>query len=563
MNKIIISIALFLSTTILFAGIPNKPITTKVHSVTVYTTGALINQSGSVAIDAGQTNIIVSGVSPSIDVAHIHVSANDGVKIVSVTHQVNYLNKPMENPVVKVLQDSVKLLTDELALTNGSIDALSEERKMIIKNGSIGGANTGVNVTDLPKVLEFMQTNLADISKKSLAFEKQRDKLNEELGRIQSQLEELNAKEINNNQEIVITLSSSTRMTVNLDISYLVSNAGWAPSYDLKVKDISHPIELVYRAKVFNNTGIDWDNVKLTLSTADPNKTAEKPKLSAWTLNHEVTGSSITLDNNIQLQQQTNTANGYYNVNPNGNAPYNFQHNLTPAYEKSKANKVSMSYSEISVSELSVDFEIKENYSIPTDSKPYTVDVTVYNLPASYHYFAIPKLDKDAFLVARVTGWEDLNLADGTANVFYGENYIGESYINTRQTGDTLDLSLGRDKKILVSRVKKQDFGSKSMTGANRIESFIYELTVKNNNKDTIDIELQDQLPVSQESDIVVDINEISKATHDELSGKLCWKMRLAPNEVRKFPLSFSVKYPKNKPVMVRKFREIAAPAYK
>src|ERR1035438_6562709 len=85
MNKIIISIALFLSTTILFAGIPNKPITTKVHSVTVYTTGALINQSGSVAIDAGQTNIIVSGVSPSIDVAHIHVSANDGVKIVSVT----------------------------------------------------------------------------------------------------------------------------------------------------------------------------------------------------------------------------------------------------------------------------------------------------------------------------------------------------------------------------------------------------------------------------------------------------------------------------------------------
>jgi len=565
MNKIIIAIALSLSTISLFAGIPNKPITTKVHSVTVYTTGALINQSGTVSIDAGQTNIIVSGVSPSIDVSHIHVSANEGVKIVSVTHQVNYLNKPMENPVVKVLQDSVKLLTDELALVNGSIDALNEEKKMIIKNSSIGGANSGVNVSDLPKVLEFMQTNLADISKKSLAFEKNRDKLNEELGRIQSQLEELNANEINNNQEIVITLSASSKMNVNLDISYLVANAGWAPSYDLKVKDISHPIELVYRAKVFNNTGIDWDNVKLTLSTADPNKTAEKPKLSAWTLNHELSANSITLDNNIQLQQQSNMANGYYNVNPsNANGAYSFQHDLTPAFGKTKeANKVAMSYSEISVSELSVDFEIKENYSIPTDSKPYTVDVTVYNLPASYHYFAIPKLDKDAFLVARVTGWEDLNLADGTANVFYGDNYIGESYINTRQTGDTLDLSLGRDKKILVSRVKKQDFGKSNSGGSNRVESFIYELTVKNNNKDTIDLELQDQIPVSQESDIIVDVTEISKATHDELSGKLCWKMRLAPNEVRKFPLSFSVKYPKNKPVMVRKFREIAAPAYK
>ena len=563
MNKIIIAIALSLSTISLFAGIPNKPITTKVHSVTVYTTGALINQSGTVSIDEGQTNIIVSGVSPSIDVSHIHVSANEGVKIVSVTHQVNYLNKPLENPVFKVLQDSVKLLTDELALVNGNIDALNEEKKMIIRNSSIGGANSGVNVSDLPKVLEFMQTNLADISKKSLAFEKHRDKLNEELGRIQNQLEELNAKEINNNQEIVITLSASSKMNVNLDISYLVANAGWAPSYDLKVKDISHPIELVYRAKVFNNTGIDWDNVKLTLSTADPNKTAEKPKLSAWTLNHEVTGSTITLDNNIQLQQQSNMANGYYNINPtNINGASGFQHDLTPAYDKTKnANKVSMSYSEISVSELSVDFEIKENYSIPTDSKPYTVDVTVYNLPASYHYFAIPKLDKDAFLVARVTGWEDLNLADGVANVFYGDNYIGESYINTRQTGDTLDLSLGRDKKILVQRVKKQDYG-KSNSGTNRLETFLYEITVKNNNKDTIDMELQDQLPVSQESDIIVEAIETSKAEKDDLSGKLKWKMKLAPNETRKYQLSFSVKYPKGKPVMVNKYRTINAPKF-
>jgi uncharacterized protein (TIGR02231 family) len=171
-------------------------------------------------------------------------------------------------------------------------------------------------------------------------------------------------------------------------------------------------------------------------------------------------------------------------------------------------------------------------------------------------------MDHDAFLVARVTGWEDLNLADGVANVFYGDNYIGESYINTRQTGDTLDLSLGRDKKILVQRVKKQDYGSKSLGGGNRIESFLYEITVKNNNKDTIDMELQDQIPVSQESDIVVDAIELSKAEKDDLSGKLKWKMKLAPNETRKIQLSFSVKYPKNKPVMVNKYRTISAPKF-
>ncbi|MEI6815378.1 MAG: DUF4139 domain-containing protein [Bacteroidota bacterium] len=562
MNKTILTIAMMLFAVVLKAGIPSKQITTKVGSVTVYTTGALINQSGSIAVEAGQTNIIVSGVSPSIDTKHIHVAANNDVKIVSVTHEINFLNKPIENPRVKTLQDSVKTINDDLAITNNTIDAYSEERKMIIKNSSIGGANSGVNVLDLPKVLEFMQTNLADISKKSLALEKNRDKLNERLMMINNQLEELNVKENNSNQEIVITISAPAKMNVILDISYLVLNAGWAPNYDLKVKDISKPIDLVYKAKVFNNTCIDWDNVKLTLSTADPNKTAEKPKLTAWTLNHEIT-TITTAENNLQQQSfqwnsnvNGNLNNGFYSIPP-----------TTPSFEekaleKKGKNKVIMNYSEISVSELSVDFEIKENYSIPSDSKPYTVDVTKYSLPASYHYFAIPKLDKDAFLVARVTGWEDLNLTDGTANVYYGENYIGESFISTRQTGDTLDLSLGRDKKILVSRVKKQDFGSKSFTGSNRIESFMYELTVKNNNKDTIDIELQDQVPVSQESDITVDLSETSKAERDELSGKLCWKLKLAPGEIKKFPLSFSVKYPKNKPVLIRRFRSVACPKF-
>ncbi len=563
MNKSFFLAAMMLSNVALMAGIPNKSVTTKVNSVTVYTTGALINSSGNVMVEAGQTNLIVSGVSPSIDTKHIRVSANDAVKIVSVTHEVNFLNKPLENPMVKGLQDSVKMISDELTITIAGIDAFGEEKKMIIRNANIGGPNSSVK--DLPTLMDFMQTNLNDIARKSLVLENKRDKMNEQLMRIQNELDELNVKVVNNNQEILITVSAGSRMMVNLDISYLVTNAGWAPSYDLKVTDINKPIDLIYKAKVFNNTGIDWDNVKLTLSTADPNKTAEKPRLNAWTLNHEMVINTMTTENNNQQAATgANFTNGYYNYNiPPAKPEEKTMDELEGKMDKSKKkNVVMMSYSEISVSELSVDFEIKESYSIPADSKPYTVDVTKYNLPATYHYFAIPKLDKDAFLVARVTGWEDLNLADGTANVFYGDNYIGESYINTRQTGDTLDLSLGRDKKILVQRIKKQDYGSKSFSGSNRIESFMYEITVKNNNKDTINIELQDQLPVSQESDIIVDPTDISKAEKDDLSGKLSWKLKLNPGEIKKFPLAFSVKYPKNKPVMIQKYRTIASPKF-
>ncbi len=221
-----------------------------------------------------------------------------------------------------------------------------------------------------------------------------------------------------------------------------------------------------------------------------------------------------------------------------------------------------MKYSEIQVSELSAEFEIKIPYTIPSDAKPYLVDVTTYNLPATYQHFCAPKIDRDAFLLARITGWEDLNLVEGPANVYFGGTYVGRSYINTQSTDDTLNLSLGRDRKILVTRVKQKDLTSTKYIGSTKKETYAFEISMKNNSKSAINLEMIDQIPISMQGDISVEPIELSKAELDPITGKLKWKFTLQPDELKKIELEFSVKYPKNKNIAKKKFRTVSAPSF-
>jgi uncharacterized protein (TIGR02231 family) len=293
--------------------------------------------------------------------------------------------------------------------------------------------------------------------------------------------------------------------------------------------------------------------VKLTLSTADPNQSAQRPTLTPWTLNYN--SDDYTFSSNRDLNE------GYLNTRA-VDEEKDVSADTVRVDKGGKKSQWSQKYTTVEVSELSVDFEIKTPYTIPADNKVYFVDIQTQELPASYRYIAIPKIDKDAFLVASVTGWESLNLIEGPANIFYGGTYIGQSYIDTRFATDSLEISLGRDKKVAVTRVKKQDKNSKNFTGSDRKEIFTYEITIRNNNKTPIDIEMQDQVPIAQESDIKVNVIETTKVTPDPLSGKLVYSLKLAPSESKVITLSFSVQYPKSKHVTVSKSKKVACPSF-
>ena len=424
------------------------------------------------------------------------------------------------------------------------------EKELLVKNQTLGGHEKAVSIAELKLAADFYRSRMKEINAELYRLDKKTDAMNEILTRVSNELKEMNVTTNPPTAEISVLLAATNKMTLKIELKYLVGGAGWAPSYDLIAEDVNKPIELKYRAKVFNNTDVDWTNVKLKLSTSDPSLNASKPQLAGWFLNFEndnnFYGNNMAYQSNTQQQAQS-----HWNVRYFEDGNNDVDKNTKPA---NVVTKSPVTFEEVQVSELSAEFEIKNAYTIPADAKPYIVEVTNYNLPATFEHYSIPKTEKEAFLLARISGWEQLDLVEGPANVYFGGSYVGQSYIYTRSLDDTLDLSFGRDKKVMVSRTKLKDFNSKSFSGANKKEIQSYEIVVKNNRKTPITIDVEDQLPVSQNSEIVVEVTELSKAKKDDATGKLTWTYTIAPGEQQKIILTYSIRYPKNKQVNTRKY---------
>jgi uncharacterized protein (TIGR02231 family) len=553
MKKIQLIVCLLVANNLIIYGQATESIqeiNTPIQSAIIYLYGAEVSHSKQISLNPGKNKIVFTGLSPKLTAKSIQVNVSSDVSILAISDAINYMSNQKESGRIKQLRDSAAILSDALSIINNEKDAYTTEKNMLLKNDAIGGNEKGVSIAELKLAADFYRSRIKEINDELFKLNQKTIRLNESFSKINQQLAELNAKNNQPSAEITVLLSTPVKSTTTISLKYVVTDAGWAPSYDLRADDINQPIELKYRAKVFNNTGINWNDIKIRLSTADPSQSAVKPALSKWELEYISNGvakklKSYAYSENSPIQQsagQENLKNNLGNTSVYGQT----QQALEPA---------KIEFVEVEVSELSAEFDIKSTYSIPADSKPYIVDVTEYKLPATFQHYSVPKLEKDAFLLARITGWEDLDLVEGPANIYYAGTYVGQSYIETNSADDTLDLSLGRDNKVLVSRTKIKEFSLRKILGNTTKETFAYEMVVKNNRKTPVQIEIVDQLPISTQSDIIVDVIENSKGEFDSKTGQYSWKQTLQAGEVKKIEFSFSVKYPKNSKINLQKTR--------
>ncbi|MBL7770308.1 MAG: mucoidy inhibitor MuiA family protein [Flavipsychrobacter sp.] len=192
-------------------------------------------------------------------------------------------------------------------------------------------------------------------------------------------------------------------------------------------------------------------------------------------------------------------------------------------------------------------YEIKEIYTIPNDGKVNTIDVKKSSLPAVYEYYAAPKLEEAAYLTARLTNWQELELMAGEANLFFEGTFLGKSFIDPALAEDTLYLSLGRDANVIVKRTLLKDFSSKRFMGGNKSESKQFELRVRNNKKQPITILLEDQYPISTMKEIEVERDGHDGGRLNNENGLVSWNLTVAPGAEQKKTIRFTVKYPKEK----------------
>ena len=545
---------------------------TSIDELTVFLTGGEVTRTSKVTLKKGRNKIIYSGVSAVTDQKSIQFSTENNCDLVSISTETDYFaNDPGSK--IKNIKDSLVIIADIQSDLRNEKAAYFSERKLLEKNNDIKGNQQNLSVEELRSMAQFFRIHMMELNKKISSYDKQIKNYNNISYLYNLQLNDLNYKEMAHANQIVVIVDSEVAQTINTKVRYIVSNCGWQANYDLQAADINGKINLNYKAKVYNNTGNNWSNVKLTLSTSNPNISASAPDLKPWYLNSNSVVNDDYKKKGYIVPQKQDYQKYYQNeiapqqnqqldgLSLDGNINWNYDSGNIRNNPTTTA-KPSVNIATIEVPQLTSEFNIKKKYTIPSDSKPYLVEISSHNLDATFSHKAVPKLDRDAFLLANIVGWEKLNLISGPTNVYYADNYVGQSYINTRNVEDTLRLSFGRDKKVLVTRKKLEEFSDKKTIGGNRKDTYSFEITVKNNQSIALSMKLYDQIPVSQESDITVVVTETSEADYNEENGILNWNVNLLPGEAKKYTITFTLKYPKNKTVRVQKYRTISAPSF-
>jgi uncharacterized protein (TIGR02231 family) len=525
-------LVLFCALVALHVSADDKPkaVKSKIKSVTVFLSGAQVTNVAEVSIPSGSSTVVFEDLTSNINPQSIQVKGEGNFSILSVSHQLNYLKSKEVTDEIRHLQDSIAILQKEIDYQNAILSVYNDEESMVLANKELAGNNNGVKAVDIKDAADFYRTRLTEIRTTKLGISAKIKVLSDRWQILSSQLSTLNSTQNDPTSEIVVILAADASITAKFTIQYLVYNAGWVPSYDMRAIDVKNPIELVYKANVWQTTGKDWENVDLTLCTGNPTQSGSKPILNPW-----------------YLAFYTAYAYDYEQGAGRANAPTSVA--TETSVDKLETAKTGAEYTIVNENQTNVEFDISIPYSIPCDGKYKIVEIQKNTLPAEYQYYCAPKIDPDAFLMARVSGWEQYNLLAGESNLFFEGTYLGKSYIDPRYTKDTLDISLGRDGSISITREKLKDFSSTKQIGTNTKETFTFEITVRNKKKNAISIVVEDQIPVSTDKDIVVEQIELSGGTLNEETGKLIWKFDLAPSETKKIKLSYSVKYPKDKTI--------------
>ena len=529
MKKVFL-IILFLASAMLFA---QKPIftTAKVKAATVYFNAAELSQIATVNLPSGTSEIVIKNVADYLNESTVQIGAPNSVTVLSVQFTQNYISEyeiDEANPVIKKVRDSISIVQKEIKKVQIEIYSSQQTIALLDANQTVGGANTGLNVTELMKLVDFYKTKRSELDNAVVALQEKETKLNKKFISLNDKLEINTQKEDKSSKgKLIIQVMNEIAGAVNLNINYITNNASWTPFYDLRAENITSPINMMYKAQVTQNTGIDWKKVNLTLSSGNPNQNNQAPLLSSWFLRYN--NPQVYKDeSNAQLQEVVIT--GY-------------------AAKKMKIRGASSisNYTSINENQLNVSFDIDIPYDILSNGKPHSVALKEIKLPATYKYYAAPRADKDAFLLAEINDYSKYNLLPGEANIIFEGLYVGKTMINPNQTSDTLNLSMGRDKKISIKREKVVDKSGTRFLSSKKEQTFTYDITIRNNKKEAANITLKDQYPLSTDKEVEIELLETSNAKENKETGILTWDLKLNPNETKKIRISYKVKYPKDK----------------
>ncbi|REG91171.1 DUF4139 domain-containing protein [Flavobacterium aquicola] len=526
-----------------------KPIftTAKVKAATVYFNAAEISQTANINLPLGTSEIVIKNVAVDLNENSVQIGAPASVTVLSVQFTNDYVSEyevDLKSPALKKVKDSIVLVQKELLKTTNAKNSETKTLALLDRNQQVSGVNSGLNVLELMKMVDYYKAKQTEIANTINALNEKEQKLNETLQKLNNKLEvDTSKEEKTSSGKLIVQVMNNLAGAVPLDITYLSNSASWTPFYDLRTESVTVPINMMYKAQVIQNTGIDWKKVKLTLSSGVPNQNNQAPLLSSWFLNYRPTDNGLK---EVVISGYATKNKGVMNQLQGRVAGVEIANEEYKAQPMMLAKSSVSDYTTVSENQLNVSFDIDIPYDILSSGKVHSVSLKEIKLPTSYKFYAVPKAEKDAFLLAEIADYSKYNLLRGEANIIFEGMYVGKTFIEPNQTSDTLSLSMGRDKKVSIKREKVVDQSGTKFLSSKKEQTFTFDITIRNNKKEAIEMLLKDQYPLSSNKDIEIELLQSDRAKVNPETGILTWQLQMKPNETKKIRISYKVRYPKD-----------------
>jgi uncharacterized protein (TIGR02231 family) len=539
---------------------------TDVSGVTLYSDRAEVTRSVEMTLYAGDYELTVKDLPYALQDQSLRVggSGTASARITDIKIETDYIDTLPKNKL-KDLQEQLALLLSEEKIYTDRLSLLTKEKELldliklnVTSQGNKDKETPKPTFEDWNKLFVFYDANSEKMNDEMRSLEKKKNDLNVRKSNLQSQINQLSGYSRLTRKRIHLSVSVSKPGTMNFDITYVISGARWYPLYDVRVSPDDKSVEFVYYAMISQTTGEDWKNVNLAISTARPNISGAMPQLSAWYLNvytpylGSMDASGSAMSNLMGAGAGEAKPLKLRSAKKSDKVVYEEE-------EKEEAMPLEVQNASVETKTTSVVFKVGKRATIPSDNFDHKVSISVESLKSQFAYSSTPKLAELAYLRATIENSTDVPFLAGNANVFFGNNFVGTTRINTIIPTEKFDAFLGIDEGIRVKREQVRDYRTeKGLFSKSTKKSFEYRITIESFKKTEDTISIQDQWPISQDERIKVEtvLPEFEKdkttAAHPngviekKGNGVVEWRLKIKPKEKIELRIKYNVECPKD-----------------
>jgi len=511
----------------------------------------MVTRAGQVNVPVGEQSIKLKDLPLSITPDSLRVSGEgtEGALITGVelhrvfdTESLNEERRELERTYKASLEKEVAL-QDELNELQGQFSLLDATAQNFAQDFPRALAYQKAKVEDHQKFTEYITAKRMDISKVLMAKKREMDQAKKNSAAIKGKLDQTSSKAATERNDVDINVRIAIAGPMKITVTYAVSGASWEPVYDVRVMPDTEKVSMTYYGIVTQETGEDWENVALTLSTAPHTEARELPELGPW----YITADPPMPKRRFSMAKMSNAPMGSAapcapcEDRAGGLMDMERKRDEGPAMEE-----MASQIAEVETSGEAVVYKVPGTDTVMSNGEPKKLTVAMLDLTCKTEYLSVPKLSPEFYLKAKVSNDTEFVFLAGKVNLFQEDDYIGATYIDTKAPKEKFDLSLGVTRQIVIKReLVKKETESAGITGSGTRMNYVYEIKVENHRKAKAKLVVMDQLPVPSNKEIKIEkvvLDPEPKETDD--MKRIKWKFYLDPEQKRTISLQFSVEYP-------------------